>query len=342
MSRCLIGCAAGAGFLGLAVVLAVPLAMVATMLGSDTGSATGSVGTAVSGATTCSVDSTGATVAGLDQDQLHNAGTLIAVGKSLHIPPRGWVVAISAALQESGLRNLDYGDRDSLGMLQQRPSAGWGTPDQVTNPTYAARAFYGGPNSPTRNTGLLGVPGWEQMPVWEAAQSVQRSAFPLAYAAHEVLASELVQKLADTTAGCQQLTSGPWGLPVAAHYVLTSGFGPRMSPTTGTADFHTGQDFAVPTGTQALAASSGVVEFTGWDGGYGNLVKLLHANEVETYYGHLSRIEVHPGEHVQRGSLLGLTGSTGNSTGPHLHFEVRLDGRPVDPMPFLRGKGLHP
>lgn len=171
---------------------------------------------------------------------------------------------------------------------------------------------------------------------------MQRSAFPFAYAAHEALASQLVQRLANVTAGCRQLTSGPWGLPVATHYVLTSGFGPRVSPTTGAADFHTGQDFAVPVGTPALAVSSGVVEFAGWDGGYGSLVKLRHANGVETYYGHLSRIQVWRGERVDRGTELGITGSTGNSTGPHLHFEIRVDGRPVDPMPFLRAKGLHP
>lgn len=327
------------GSLGLLLVVGLPLAMVTAMLGSSSSPAGDIAGT---NATSCSVRGTSETIGGLAPDQIRNARTLIAVGKSLHVPPQGWVVAISAALQESGLRNLHYGDRDSLGMLQQRPSAGWGTPAQVTNPTYAARAFYGGHGSPTRNTGLLSISGWQHMPIWEAAQSVQRSAFPLAYAQHESLASQLVRHLAGATAGCQQLTAGPWGLPVGGHYVLTSGFGPRVSPTTGAADFHTGQDFAVPTGTKALAAASGVVAFTGWDGGYGNLVKLRHANGVETYYGHLSRILVHPGERIARGAVLGLTGSTGNSTGPHLHFEVRVSGQPVDPMPFLRAKGLHP
>jgi tetratricopeptide (TPR) repeat protein len=87
-------------------------------------------------------------------------------------------------MQESELRNLSYGDRDSLGLFQQRPSAGWGTPEQVMDPVYAAQAFFGGPNSPTSGEppGLLDVDGWADMPLTQAAQAVQRSAFPDAYA----------------------------------------------------------------------------------------------------------------------------------------------------------------
>jgi hypothetical protein len=94
----------------------------------------------------------------------------------MNVPEQGWVVAIAAALQESGLHNLDYGDWDSLGLFQQRPSQGWGTPAQIMNPTYAATQFY-------RN--LLAVPDWQQMTVNDAAQAVQRSGFPNAYAQHE-------------------------------------------------------------------------------------------------------------------------------------------------------------
>jgi hypothetical protein len=125
--------------------------------------------------TACTLETATATTNDLEAEQVSNARTLIAVGKGLKVPARGWVIAIATALQESGLRSLDYGDRDSLGLMQQRPSAGWGSPEQVTDPTYAARAFYGGPTSPTANPGLLSVHGWQQMPVWEAAQTVQRS-----------------------------------------------------------------------------------------------------------------------------------------------------------------------
>ena len=331
---------AGIAVVALGVVAVIPMAMTASLLGGtmDAPSLTSSSGAV----TACTIDSTTVSVNDLTAEQVANARTLIAVGKSLHVPPRGWVIAIATALQESGLRNLHYGDRDSLGLMQQRPSAGWGTPQQVETPSYAARAFYGGPGSPTRNSGLLSVAGWEHMPLWEAAQSVQRSAFPFAYQAHEALATDLVRRLAGKTAGCSALTNGPWRLPVPGAYTLTSGFGPRVSPTTGRPDFHTGQDFAVPTGTPALAVSSGVVAFAGWDGGYGNLVRVRHANGVESWYGHLSAIHVHVGDRVQTGTELGLTGSTGNSTGPHLHLEIRVDDKPTDPIPWLRQKGLHP
>jgi murein DD-endopeptidase MepM/ murein hydrolase activator NlpD len=290
----------------------------------------------------CSLGDSGVTVSDLNGDQLANARTVISVGRSLDVPSRGWVVAIAAALQESGLRNVRYGDRDSQGLFQQRPSAGWGSEAEVTNPEYAARAFFGGSKSPTNKTGLLDIRGWKSMSLWEAAQRVQRSAFPMAYARHEALAARLVKQLAGTSAGCESLQAGPWTLPISGNYKLTSGFGLRVSPTTGESDFHTGQDFAAPRGTRARAMSDGVVMFTGWDGGYGNLVKLRHAKDVETWYAHLSRITVNVGDEVDSGYAIGLSGSTGNSTGPHLHLETRVHGNPTDPMPWLQSKGVDP
>jgi hypothetical protein len=108
-------------------------------------------------------------IAGYNPEQIANAATIVAVGKRMQVPEHGLVIAIATALQESGLRNLDHGDRDSLGLFQQRPSQGWGTPTQLTDPTYAATAFY---------RRLLEVPGWQQMSVNQAAQAVQRSATP--------------------------------------------------------------------------------------------------------------------------------------------------------------------
>lgn len=127
----------------------------------------------------------GAPVAELTAEQAGNARVIVAVGQRLGIPERGLLVALMTAAQESTLRNLDYGDRDSLGLFQQRPSMGWGTPAQVRDPAYAAAAFYGGPTSPTTNPGLLSVRGWETLPLTVAAQAVQRSAFPDAYAKWE-------------------------------------------------------------------------------------------------------------------------------------------------------------
>ena len=112
----------------------------------------------------------------LNPTQRQQAGTVIGVGKGMNVPPRGWVVALATAMQESNLGTAGMTqavDHDSLGLFQQRPSAGWGTPAQVKDPAYASTQFY---------THLLAIPGWQQMPVTEAAQTVQRSAFPSAYA----------------------------------------------------------------------------------------------------------------------------------------------------------------
>jgi murein DD-endopeptidase MepM/ murein hydrolase activator NlpD len=108
-------------------------------------------------------------------------------------------------------------------------------------------------------------------------------------------------------------------------------FGPRG------ARFHTGIDFPAPYGARVRSARSGRVAFAGWDpGGFGNLVQIAHGNRVRTSYAHLSSIRVRPGQRVGGGTVIGRVGSTGFSTGPHLHFEVRLSGAAVNPLPALR------
>lgn len=137
---------------------------------------------------------TGGVTMTLDADQLQNAGTIVATGQQLSVPGRGLVIAVATALQESGLRNLDYGDRDSVGLFQQRPSSGWGTVAELTTPAIAATKFY---------QALLAVPGWESMPLTQAAQAVQHSAFPLAYAKWEPLATSLVRSaVGNISLGC--------------------------------------------------------------------------------------------------------------------------------------------
>lgn len=111
--------------------------------------------------------------ANLSSAQLANARIITQVGVDMGVPPPGEAIALATALQESDLQNLTYGDRDSLGLFQQRPSQGWGTRTQILDPVYASRQFY---------THLLQVPGWRSMPTAQAAQAVQRSAFPDAYA----------------------------------------------------------------------------------------------------------------------------------------------------------------
>jgi murein DD-endopeptidase MepM/ murein hydrolase activator NlpD len=114
---------------------------------------------------------------------------------------------------------------------------------------------------------------------------------------------------------------------------VTSRFGLRAHPLFGRRHFHTGVDIAAPHGTPVRAAADGTVLYAGWYGGYGKLVVLDHGQGVSTLYGHLSQILVTAGQRVGRNHLIGRVGSTGYSTGPHLHFEVRRNGRPIDPIP---------
>jgi N-acetylmuramoyl-L-alanine amidase len=133
----------------------------------------------------------------LTSSERANAQTIIAVGRSLRVPDYGIVVALAAAAQESGLQNLNYGDRDSVGLFQQRPSAGWGTIALLTTPSYAAELFYGGPSNPNkgRTRGLLDISGWQSMTVTQAAQAVQISGSPNAYAKWEASARAWLAQL---------------------------------------------------------------------------------------------------------------------------------------------------
>ena len=116
---------------------------------------------------------------------------------------------------------------------------------------------------------------------------------------------------------------------------ITSGFGPRVHPIYGDVRVHTGIDFGASYGTPIRAAADGVVVSAGPLGGYGNATVIDHGNGLATLYGHQSSIAVAPGQRVSRGQVIGYVGCTGLCTGPHLHFEVRVQGTPVDPMQYL-------
>jgi murein DD-endopeptidase MepM/ murein hydrolase activator NlpD len=116
----------------------------------------------------------------------------------------------------------------------------------------------------------------------------------------------------------------------------TSGFAMRLHPIFQTMKAHLGVDYAAPTGTPALTVGDGVVEFAGVQGGYGNTVIVRHGNNHSTVYAHLSRIQVRKGQTVQKGQTIGAVGSTGWSTGPHLHFEFRVNGTHVDPQKVIQ------
>ena len=285
-----------------------------------------------------------------DTDQVGNAAAIVTTGARLAVPARGWVIAVATSMQESTLRNLSGGDRDSVGLFQQRPSQGWGTPTQLQDPIYASEKFF---------HKLVAINGWQTMPFTEAAQAVQISAFPDAYAKWEGPATQLVTAIADTaglpTDGLAECAAtGPWTQPVLAP--VGSGF------RTGDRPGHDGVDLSAPRGTIIRAASAGTVRTvrcnavhanTGaeWgcdrDGdpdltrGCGWYVDIDHAAGLLTRYCHMDQPPmVTVGQPVAAGQPIGVVGSTGHSSGPHLHYEVHHNGDAspngaIDPVPFM-------
>ena len=134
------------------------------------------------GAPTCQATANGTTFE-VSPEQMANVATIAGIAMKRHLPARAATIALATARQETKFVNVDYGDRDSLGLFQQRPSQGWGSPAQVLDPVYSTTIFL---------DKLLQVPNWDRLPVTVAAQTVQRSAFPDAYAKWEGLAAELV------------------------------------------------------------------------------------------------------------------------------------------------------
>ncbi len=128
----------------------------------------------------------------------------------------------------------------------------------------------------------------------------------------------------------------PYRKPVIGEVEFTSGFGVRSDPFLGRPAMHTGLDFRAATGDPVRVTANGKVVSAGWSGGYGRMIEVDHGNGLATRYGHLSEINVKVGEIVKIGQVVGLVGSTGRSTGPHLHYETRIDGEAVDPQKFLR------
>jgi murein DD-endopeptidase MepM/ murein hydrolase activator NlpD len=347
-------------------LLLIPLAV---LTAPDPGSA---------GSSGCSIGGTGATVTGLDLDavQMSHAQTIVTVAATRGLDAYAATVALATAYQESRIRMLanegsspeltaeqaavtatsvQYAhdglgsDHDSVNTFQQRWIAGWGTVAQLMDPVYAAESFY---------ARLIEVPNWRTIPLTRAAQTVQISATGGAYARWEPLARELTAMLwpsaqaaaADpagaSAAVCPGLpaAAGSWIRPTAG--TVTSGFGSRW----GT--LHAGVDIAGPRDSPVYAAAGGTVitaactsAYCDRDGsqslaGYGNLVELDHGGGVTTRYGHLSAYTVTPGQRVPAGALIGYQGSTGNSTGVHLHLEIRTDGAPIDPVPWLADRGV--
>lgn len=128
----------------------------------------------------------------------------------------------------------------------------------------------------------------------------------------------------------------PKGWPVKGR--MTSTFGMREHPKTGTRDFHGGIDIAADPGSPVIATADGIVSFAGWSGGNGNLAVLEHGYGFSTFYAHNKQVIVKVGQKVKRGDIIGYIGSTGNSTGPHVHYEVWLNGKSINPHKFIEGR----
>jgi murein DD-endopeptidase MepM/ murein hydrolase activator NlpD len=294
-----------------------------------------------------------ANIKGMKKEQIDNAAIIVDVGYRLKVPPRGWVIAVATALQESSLHNYRVAvDHDSLGLFQQRPSMGWGTPEQLVDPRYASRKFY---EALARK-----APEWPRMRLSDAAQKVQVSFNGSLYQRWEPMATALVNQLTKGAASgvgggfgdpakCAQggeVSGAGWTVPSTAK--VGSGFRTPSRPG------HDGVDVIATRGDPIFAASAGLVVTSMCQSGSGTCdrdgspsvsgcgwyVKVRHAAGLSTLYCHMqSRPMVSVGDRVQAGQQLGIVGSSGNSSGPHLHFEVRLHGEPINPVPFMMARG---
>ncbi|GAB3656775.1 M23 family metallopeptidase [Glycomyces tarimensis] len=361
------------GALGAAAVIALPAVVFAALLGVFRGGPPSEAwhvsATTVAGFEyECVLDDPETVRSGLAVDngwrgaQADNAITVYLGARERGLDDRAAFVGLVAAYQSSRLYNyanfnveesLEHdhdrvGDTDdAVGLFGQRPSDGWGAVRKLMNPESAARAFY---------DRLTAVDGWEDMAPAEAAQAVQGAASPDGYDRWEDYASQAIARFAERVS-CV-LAGGEWTHPVPGAPIWSS-FRTANRPN------HDGVDFGADTGTEILAARDGIVvrvrcnatrdgeEYScDVDGspeirGCGWYVDIEHADATATRYCHMvSEPLVDVGDAVKGGQVIGHVGSSGNSSAPHLHFEVhtgvesRHSGEPVDPVPFMRRFGV--
>lgn len=261
-------------------------------------------------------------------DQMKNAATIARVGKSMGMSPRDIQIGIMTAIAESGLVNVNYGDRDSLGLFQQRPSMGWGTPDQVRNPEYASKKFF---------DALKRLSGRDSWAPWKAAQAVQRSAFADGsnYQKWWESAQMIYNRGLQAPEGIQ--SKGGWAKPSV--------------PGKGWSNIH---DYRNGLNSPLYAHSDGVVVDSravtsggsagnGLYGGkyrsYGETIAIRGLDGKVLRYAHLApgARYVKKGDAVRAGQPVGLSGNTGNSTGPHTHFDI--DGN-YDALGYFKKRGI--
>lgn len=282
-------------------------------------------------------------------EQMKNAAIIASVGAGMGMSQRDLMIGIMTSITESGLRNINYGDRDSVGLFQQRTSQGWGTIEQIMNPRYSSGKFF---------SVLKGHTERGSESPWLAAQHVQRSAFADGsnYAKWWGAAQAIFNKgLSRSKSGSYSPSSGTAG--GVAGYVAGAGgkHRPINGPVTGglhggsTAGNPPAVDMAGPTGRPVYAVSDGVITSSrdiagplptdryrgdGPYGSFGRVIQMRTNSGASVLYAHLSRRGVSTGQQVRGGSIIGYSGNTGNSSGPHLHF-----GATNGPYAWLRKGG---
>lgn len=314
--------------------------------------------------------STNGTVYNLNKVQLTHAANIIVVAAKVNTVDRAAVlVALITAIVESVLymyansstyptsanypHDRDGQDHDSLGLFQQRPQSGWGRVEELMSVEYSTEAFIGGPTGPNNGNppGLLDKPNWRNVSPGQAAQSVQVSAHPERYDAVVPVAQAIMDALIISKPEAPADDGSAWMWPFSYNqYVIKTGtlgqqaqFGMRVNPVTEVYKLHAGLDFGATGigGLEIPAASAGTVTINKSDA-RGNNVTIDHGNGWKTNYFHMrdNSIRVQTGQVVAKGTVLGLVGTTGSSTGQHLHFETVVNGQPVNPRDFMKARGL--
>lgn len=257
------------------------------------------------------------------------------------MPPRAVVLVVATGIQETNLANLSSGDRDSEGFLQQRPSQGWGTPEQVRDPYYAANQFF------DRLEKRFTEDEIAQLPLKQLSISIQRPSIA-AYGRWnwDRTAAELVSMVATPGADerCNASAEG-WQLPLENDsYCVTDRFNTVRYLSGYGRHVHKGIDFSCNSGDPVFAVANGTVVKADYDSQYGWVVRIDHGDGIVTGYAHMRPGSIpgaiQLGQPVSRGQTLGYVGNTGMSYGAHLDFEVRDKGTRIDPDAFMLTKGV--
>ena len=272
----------------------------------------------------------------LEQHQLvkvlvDKAGELGIETATLAAPPSSDHAA-ATTVTNSGNPDIDATAASLAQMMGEAQSAMTAIADTATQRTDTIVSEMAGLGIPVKlpSDGLDGVGG----PLLPATDGPDSS--PMVEDANAVLAALVRYKAARTS-----LDAAPIHMPISGNFRQSSGFGNRRDPFTGGRAFHSGLDFAAASGSTVLSAGDGVVTFVGQRSGYGNVVEVTHASGLVSRYAHLSSFISSEGQVVHTGSPIARVGSTGRSTGPHLHFEVRKADTAIDPLKFINaGKRL--